>query len=434
MTNNQFIDLLYSDLQGYLLILALIAVTYYVFFGRNIKHIADPLMIGYIAQVFSCSVVLFLFYKEKIYDGYFYSFIYTEIMFIFPLILMRRNYVRLSPDINTRFIAYKSWNNGYSVFYYSSLVLLLSTSLIYFSKVGVPIFNQISRLDSNESVGILSWFTDIYWICFPAMVIIKRFIYRRRSIIDYLMILFCFLCLLGKGGKADFFFLVVTLFMVKEVYQIRELNRIVKILSYLSPFIILGLMVIIFSVWGARSNVLNSFFERFVLFGDVFYQGYNKNFIEFLPKDIGLMDYFFGGTMNKIRGLFGIPLKEKVIFGYEISKYYYNIDSGIGPNARQNILGLYLLGPYLSGFFSLSLGIVYLNIRSSRWLINKKTSVSSLKIVFYIMFCTYSSFIFVDPALAFGFYLKILTVFSIPLFLSLFNARFFKRLSSIRTR
>lgn len=64
--------------------------------------------------------------------------------------------------------------------------------------------------------------------------------------------------------------MIVSLFLVKEVYQIRELAKVVKILSYISPLIILGLMVVIFSVWGANGSVVSAFFERFVLFGDVF--------------------------------------------------------------------------------------------------------------------------------------------------------------------
>ncbi|MBK4367037.1 hypothetical protein JJQ04_23895, partial [Enterobacter hormaechei] len=121
-------------------------------------------------------------------------------------------------------------------------------------------------------------------------------------------------CLLVKGGKSDFFFMIVSLFLVKEVYQIRELAKVVKILSYISPLIILGLMVVIFSVWGANGSVLSAFFERFVLFGDVFYQGYSKPFMDSLPKDIYVWDYFFGGTINKLSMILGYPVKDKVNF------------------------------------------------------------------------------------------------------------------------
>lgn len=427
MDNGQFLDLLYSNLTLYLSLLGLVFIIYYAWFGNKVRHVADPLMIGFVAQVFSCSVVLLLEFTSEIDDFYFYSFLYTEVMFLIPLLFMRKNYVKINDDSHERFLAYKRWNYGYSSFYYTTTILLIITSIYYFAIVGIPILNQLSRLDTNESAGIISWFTDVYWVCFPAMVAIKRYVYRRKSFVDYVLLLLCFVCLLVKGGKSDFFFMIVSLFLVKEVYQIRELAKVVKILSYISPLIILGLMVVIFSVWGANGSVVSAFFERFVLFGDAFYQGYSKPFMDSLPKDIYVWDYFFGGTINKLSMILGYPVKDKVIFGYEISKYYYNIDSGIGPNARQNILGLYLFGPYFCGVFSFVLGLIYLAIRRGTFLVNNRTRAYSLRVVFYIIFCTYSCYLFIDPTLTWGLYLKTTFVFIFPLIVSLLNQSIYNR-------
>lgn len=424
MTNNQFLDLLYSDLSSYITILSCILVLYYFVFGRKILHIADPLMVGFIAQAFSCSVVFFIYYEGKINDFYFFSFVFTEIFFLLPLALMRKRYIVCPKVLEVDVSPQCKWNDAYSIFYSATIFIFIITTTIYFSLAGIPILNQMSRLDTNESLGIISWFTDVYWICLPALIIIKRFVFLRRNFFDYLIILLCFIFLLAKGGKSDFFFMIISIFLVKEIFQITELKRFIKWVSYASPFVILCLMVIIFSVWNSNQNVLNAFFERFVLFGDVFYQGYDKGFMLFLPDNIYPWDYFFGGTINKIRALFGLPIKEKVIFGYEISKYYYNIDSGIGPNARHNILGLYLFGPYLSLAFSFSLGLIYCFLRSGAGFVNKTTSRYSLKMFFYLMLLTYSFFFFVDPSLVLGLYLKILFVFSIPLLLVIIKVGF----------
>lgn len=90
MDNGQFLDLLYSNLTLYLSLLGLVFIIYYAWFGNKVRHVADPLMIGFVAQVFSCSVVLLLEFTSEIDDFYFYSFLYTEVMFLIPLLFMRK--------------------------------------------------------------------------------------------------------------------------------------------------------------------------------------------------------------------------------------------------------------------------------------------------------------------------------------------------------
>lgn len=432
MTNNQFLDLLYSDISTYIIVMISVLVLYYFIFGRNIAHIADPLMIGYLAQAFSCSVVLFIYIEDVLSDYFFYSFIFTEVAFLLPCAFMRKKYKENYLGENIKASITSEWYANYSTFYLVTLIIFAISSVAYFALAGIPILNQMSRLDTTDSLGALSWFTDVYWVCLPALVIIKRYVFFKKNKMDLIIIGFCFVFLLAKGGKSDFFFLIVSLFLVKEVYKIKELNKVVKYLSYISPLVIIGLMIILFSVWNSDENVIKAFFERFVLFGDVFYQGYNKVFFASLPTNIYPWDYFFGGTINKIKELFGFSSKEKVVFGYEIAKYYYNIDSGIGPNARHNILGLYLFGPYFSVLFSFLIGVIYCAIRSGRGIINSRTPRTSLRFFFYVVFCTYSCFIFVDPSLALGLYLKIIVVFSVPLAISLFISSYRKYFPSTK--
>jgi hypothetical protein len=78
--------------------LGLVFIIYYAWFGNKVRHVADPLMIGFVAQVFSCSVVLLLEFTSEIDDFYFYSFLYTEVMFLIPLLFMRKNYVKINDD------------------------------------------------------------------------------------------------------------------------------------------------------------------------------------------------------------------------------------------------------------------------------------------------------------------------------------------------
>lgn len=124
MDNGQFLDLLYSNLTLYLSLLGLVFIIYYAWFGNKVRHVADPLMIGFVAQVFSCSVVLLLEFTSEIDDFYFYSFLYTEVMFLIPLLFMRKNYVKINDDSHERFLAYKRWNYGYSSF---------TTQLLFYS-------------------------------------------------------------------------------------------------------------------------------------------------------------------------------------------------------------------------------------------------------------------------------------------------------------
>jgi hypothetical protein len=95
-----------------------------------------------------------------------------------------------------------------------------------------------------------------------------------------------------------------------------------------------------------------------------------------------------------------------VILGYELSNHYYGIDEGMGPNARHNILGLYLFGFYGAIAFSFLCGAVLARVRA-RPLFGSRTA---LAVALYLMMNVVSVSAMVDPSMAVGYIIKLAIV------------------------
>ncbi len=400
MTPVDFLDLV-SQYQEILLAFCLIfTIGYFLIYRSGISSVADPLFLGVVASAFSTSVIAILVYFEKIDEVYLVSFLTTEVGFIAASIwggAKNLQLRRLTPDATEC-----SW---FLVFHYLFVTTFLAASFIYLWNVGLPVLQEASRLITFQELGILTWILDVTWVGVPLSVLLKRNFLNRKSAIDYLLLIFSFFLFATKGGKSDIVYILFVLHVFSQVTGATSTKRIESILLMAIPILIFIITSIILATWGVEVSAFQVVLERFLLFGDVFFMGYNEAFLATVP-DVGVFDYFFGGIKSIFNSLLGNYSSPRFILGYAISEFYYGVEEGIGPNARHNILGFILWGPIFSLAFSICCGFVFRFCR--------KNVLGSGRNLFYIfLYCIiniYSWMFFVDPSLAVGYILKIILV------------------------
>ncbi|MBX9763518.1 MAG: hypothetical protein K2Y24_10900 [Pseudomonadaceae bacterium] len=410
MTAGQFLDLYSSNLSANIYSTLFVIVLYLFIFRKSFSSIVDPLFLGVIAQAFSASVVLVMYFSDVIDDYYLYSFLATEAAFLIGCFSLFR-----SPSLsklNGSILVVNS--RGFKFFYFVFCVFFWVFSVLYLYSAGLALFVAESRLITMQNLGVISWFVDILWSAGPLFFFLKRYIIKNSSPGDYFLLFAAFFFLLTKGGKSDFLPFVYSFFIVTHVFSVVKLQRYMFFVTLLVPALLLLATAITLSIWGVDENVVFYAIKRFVLFGDAFFQGYTREFFELLPES-GFFHYFFNSLYGTYCYVFGLVPGPKVIMGYEMSKLYYGVSEGMGANARHNILGLYLFGPYGSVLFSFFCGFLLSFLRRGFYL-----SKSWLFVVFYIVINLFVHFIMIDPALAVGYFIKVFVVLGVVLVVSYF--------------
>lgn len=400
MTPVDFLDQVSQHIGISLFLCAISISAYLLMYRSGISSVADPLFIGVLASAFSTAVIAILVFLKEIKSVYLVSFLTTEIAFFIATLAGGAKHLklrRLMPDSFER-----SW---YLTFHYLLVGTFLMSTSVYFWRVGLPVLQATSRLITFQELGILTWVLDVTWVGVPLSVLIKRHFLSQKSSLDYLFLALSFFLFATKGGKSDIVYFLFVLHIFSQVTGSTSVKRLESILLMALPIMLVAITSVVLAAWDVESSALKVVLERFLLFGDVFFMGYNESFLATVP-DIGFLSYFFGGTKSAMDNIFGIVESERFILGYAISAFYYGSGEGIGPNARHNILGLILWGPVFAVAFSVLCGTAFKICR--RHVIGGGRSVFS--IFLYCIINVYAWLFFIDPSLALGHLLKIIVV------------------------
>lgn len=406
MNNNDYINLIYENPLDVFIILILTAIIYLLIFKKSIRGIGDSLIIGYIACTFATFAVLFLSYKNEIDTIYTISFLLTEIAFLIGAFLISGAKIKSTSieEINKR---------EFSLYYKIFSLLSLIAIFFYFYKVGFLFSKPTSRLDVFEELGVFYWLIFTILTAYPIIVLTKIYHYQKKiNILEILITLLCAIIYISIGAKSSILILFIIFYNFYYFYGITPPKHLTILLTIGSPIFIILTTLFILNTWEVDESPLKHIFDRLFLFGDTFSHGYNKYFLETLPN-FNIFDYFIPGIKNKIASLFGYDIEKKFVFGFYVSEYYYKIDSGMGVNARHNIISFLLFGFYFGAIFSFLIGNLYRILRTYRlkngWMINH-------------LICLFNSIsfqFFIDPSLLFGSILQI-TLIIAPILFSIY--------------
>ena len=413
MNAGQFLELYASNFYENSLWTLFVVLIYFILFRKSFSSIIDPLFLGVIAQAFSASVVLVMYISDVIDVYYLYSFLATELAFLIGCFSFFR-----SPSLSKIDSSVFS-GNEFRIFYLIFSIFFWMFSIFYIYSAGLALFVAESRLVTMQNLGVISWFVDVLWSAAPLCFFIKKYISKRTGLSDYLLLGAAFLFLLTKGGKSDFLPFVYSFFIVAHVFSVVKLQRYLVFVTLLVPTLLLIATAITLSIWEVNENVIFYVVKRLILFGDAFFQGYTDVFFESLPES-GFVHYFFNSIYATYCHIFGLVPNPKVVVGYEMSKFYYGVSEGMGANARHNILGLYLFGPYGAVVFSFFCGFLLSFLRRGLYL-----SRGWLFTIFYVVINLFVHFIMIDPALAVGYFVKVFVVLGVVLIVSLLTKALF---------
>ncbi len=409
MNREQFLALYDLNFYTNSFLVLIVLAFYLLIFRKSFSSLIDPLFLGVLAQAFSAAVVFILYFSRNIDAYYFYSFISTEIAFLIGCFALFRPPALSKVDISI----FADRREEFKIFCFVFFGFFFLFSALYLKSAGFVLFRNESRLLIMQDLGIVSWFIDILWATAPLVFFLKRYIFNLRSSTDYIVLISSMIFLLTKGGKSDFLPFIFSVFLASYIFSITPLKRTLNFLIVLTPVLLILATTITLAIWNVNANVFYFVFERFLLFGDVFFQGYDQAFFDSLP-DSGFFQYFFNSIYTFLcNGLGWIP-EPKVILGYEMSKFYYGIEEGMGPNARHNILGLYLFGPYVAIVFSFLVGLLLAVLRRGLWL-----TKGWIFIFLYAVVSIFAYVLMIDPSLAVGYFIKILVVMGSMLFVCL---------------
>lgn len=411
MNNEQFLAFFYDNLQTNLLIASTCLLVYVLIFVRAVRSAADPLALGVLAQAMAASVVFMLRAGGELSDFFFHSFLATEAAFIAGCFVLGAPRLHAAGDMKNR--------RNFDAISRVAMIVFWLSSAIFVSEAGFLLFASESRLIVMQRLGMVTWFVDVCWVAVPIIVMMRGAADGKISWHDRLAVLACILLLITKGGKTDFVLLIFSAYLVAFVFQNRKGLLVSNVLMIVAPVLILAVTGVTLIVWDNDSNPLLLLMHRLLMFGDAFFQGYNGYFLYHI-RDVSPLTYLAGTVSDFFSYLLGERPEERLVLGYEMSNYYYKVSEGMGPNARVNILGLYLFGQYGAIVFAFIVGATVSVIRRGI----RPTTYT--KCLLYLTLNIFALYFFIDPSLAIGYLMKLAVVSIVVVTLAMGTSFFHK--------
>lgn len=417
MSSYEFYDC-FLDNQGlYCLILIFTLILYWRIYRKFIFSFIDPLFLSSIYSLFGFSVVLFLFVLNNISQYYFCSFLLTQISFWIGLYCFKNKTIAISMS----FLKIRNESHLLKCVFFVSFVLYISTTLLGYLVLGVPILFS-SRLDVNANaqggMGVLSRFSHLSIICLYCAFtyMLQRSKDTIVKILAYLSIFMFVVFSILSGSKSSFMLMASVLFCFIIVNRNENEKKFKKLNRWQYYFLfagtIMALLTILITIDGNVFNSITTLLFRLVGSGDIYWMGYPNGALEQVPYRnpfIVCFQSFLGFFRIVDHSNFPEPI------GYTLSSFYTEKTSLTGGNARHNIFGYIYFGVYFSVFFSFILGFLIAFIRKFLFSIKKQGHICKLfAVLLYIKVVTLET----DPTLYFSYLTDIFIVIPVVLLLS----------------
>lgn len=384
MTNWDFILILSEYWKLYIPIIIITGFVYWIILRKKINNVCDPLFMTSLGSFLGASVVIFLYTTGNIKLYYFSNYLITQIAFISPLILYRKNYSKnQTPPIRIK---------DEELLIYISFIIITFLDIViqlYIYKVsGIPLFKS-SRLETFQGgtgFGIFSRIitvTRFFGIYFSIYYYLnKKYKLIKKYALIYLLITVLFGIL--SGSKSSFLMYINLLFCYltinhKTFYKLNT-KQIILLGFCLSSFVIFSLYL----KFGNFKTSIMAFIERFVFYGDVYWQTYPNDIINDITDKGNIITATFVDFFGSFRLIPWDKLPEPI--GYTLFKIHEKSDLIMGANARHNVLGFVYCGYIGSIIYSLTLGFVLKIGHKALHYSNQKSQI--IKAITVYLYCS----------------------------------------------
>ena len=410
MTNWEFIQLLSEQWKLYLIITIVSCLIYWFIFRKKIYNIFDPLFISLVGSVFGFSIVLYLYVTNTITFYFFSSYILTQCAFFTPLLAFN---TRKTTKISGTKLKDESDIIRITFLVFTTLDCLFQ--LFVYKNAGIPLFmdSRLETFQGGTGFGIVSRFisvTRFFSIYYCILFIKSQNLFFKRYACVYLSITLFFTILSGsKSGILLYLHIMFCYFAVNKL-PIKFFSSIKQVIAFgilLSFFVVFTLYI----KFGNLSISILSFLERFVFYGDIYWQAYPNGTLADIQFEGNIFKAVFVDFLGSLRLVPWEKLPEPI--GYTFHQFYEKTDLISGANARHNVLGLIYCGYFGSIFFSFILGSVLYWFRKK--LINATNSNQIIKpciAYFYVAVVALET----DPTLSIGSFVSLLIIVLIVCF------------------
>jgi hypothetical protein len=346
----------YSIFLGFLIL----SIFIHIFLIRHFAiGLLDPIVTAIIGNIFAFATALFVFYVDDSSREYIFSFFTAELAFWAGFIMLApsgASIVILLAKIKPIPVLPKRE--------FPFLVLWLMfifLKVMQFTFVGIPLFAFV-RIGMATDSGGLGVFQTSASLIFPLLIYYATFLYiagRLNRIRGYLFIITMIAMILLDGSKSTFIPLAQSVFIYAIVLGGRDtFNKSnIFINKNISILIVIAISMTIGTIFFKENDISESIAllgRRLLAFGDAYYLGYPNGVIESLDQT-KYLEVLFYPTLSTLRLIDFNKVSESL--GVMLAQSVHNNFEGGGPNARHNILGLYLFGEI--GFvFSFIIGML----------------------------------------------------------------------------
>lgn len=424
MNNYEFYDLLFENLNLYLIMMGLVFFAYYLLFKKTITSIIDPLFLPVVYSAIGTVTVLLLFFTKTINGTALSGYCFTQAAYYAGFFLLNRRFKNqvdsIVPEISSSFIR----QIKLAFIYFS--IILISIQLLVYAQRGIPLF-QFSRLDTytgGTGFGVYSRFIDVSNIAVIYLYFVL-FFYKKSVCFKWIyhfMLFITLIFLFLSGSKTALLIIPYVLFTFLRLHKNNSvvmnhpftlnLNRRILYVSVVALVLVLIVIQIQSTITEAELNPFLGLVLRLVHSGDTFWYAYPWNMYAKIDGSSPFLA-LFNDTLGFFRIYDWTELPESL--GFTLIKLQHTLEGNYGPNARQNIFGIVYFGYYGSIVFAFILGLILYFIRN----ILQRFCTSNIfsGIFFTILFLNAAS-LEIDPVLTLAYFNNALIIY--PLLIGFF--------------
>jgi hypothetical protein len=388
MGTDEFLILLYLNIDKYVLSLAISLVLLYPIFKKFTHGVIDPLFYQVFMAALANAIPIFLYITSNIDVQQFLYVVSAEGAFWLGFALLGKSNYKLNPKI---FIEDDEVNTK---IFFTLLFIYVFVKVTAFMLLGLPILmgSRLEMYADSGGLGVLERLSTLpAFFCVSYSFHILNKIRHLRFWAYFTFFIVTVVSVLS-GSKGAILLIAFCFFCYTYLYQ-EKVILYKKFLKYI-PFIIAIPLIIIFIQSSNGVSVFESLIIRFVANGDVYYESLPENNIDLIHIN-NKFTYYFSNILWPLR-IINMADVDTVI-GFQL---LWSLDDSFfgtlsGPNTRVPILGwvFFRWGGVIFCFFQ-GLATSFFMYRSTSFL--PRSVITSI----YIGYVYFSMTMFItDPGL-----------------------------------
>lgn len=220
----------------------------------------------------------------------------------------------------------------FKIFYKIHTLIFLIFILIFIDKIGLNALKN--KLTVFDNLGILRYLSIVLLPGQLILIILKREMYKEKSIRDYFFQIIIFIFFMISGGKtASVTYILYFSYSYYVLYKMKKSNIFIKYKKNekkLMFFAIIGVIVLFSIVYKVKDfkEIFRKVYFRIISTGDIYYMTYSNNIVEHLKK-LTLKEYYIYPILS--------PILRR--FGFEVISYIMNSKiTFTGSNSRADVI------------------------------------------------------------------------------------------------